>query len=163
VSRPLSLILSLLFSWSPPLSDARPEHHYQVGVTPELVEKARNHCHLMGAYDDKNKPISPCPPEKDSKWRFFWRIGPRPSSSRFPSLNMEPVIPPEIPEWREVMDSWGDHMLSALQSFAEMAAIGFNLPPTAFTSRMECGPHLLAPTGSDLKKYGLFHLPSTLF
>jgi hypothetical protein len=115
----------------------------------------------MGAYDDANKPISPCPPEKDLKWRFFWRIGPRPESSRFPSLNMEPVIPPEIPEWRDVMDSWGNHLLSSLYSFAEMAAIGFNLSPTAFTSLMNCGPHLLAPTGSDLNKYGeLFFLSS---
>lgn len=134
--------------------DARPEHHYQVGVTPELIEKARNHCKIMGVYDGDNKPLSPCPPEKDTKWRFFWRIGPRPESSKFPSLNMEPVIPPEIPEWKDVMDSWGQHMLDALFSFAEMAAIGFNLPANSFTDLMRFGPHLLAPTGTDLNKYG---------
>jgi len=25
------------------LSDAKPEYHYQVGVTPEKIERARNH------------------------------------------------------------------------------------------------------------------------
>lgn len=34
-----------------------------------------------------------------------------------------------------------------------MAAIGLGLNRNTFTKRMEKGPHLLAPTGSDLKKY----------
>eukprot|EP00246_Nothoceros_aenigmaticus_P013397 TRINITY_DN4587_c0_g1_i1.p1 TRINITY_DN4587_c0_g1~~TRINITY_DN4587_c0_g1_i1.p1 ORF type:complete len:193 (+),score=38.79 TRINITY_DN4587_c0_g1_i1:33-581(+) len=34
-----------------------------------------------------------------------------------------------------------------------MAAFGFGLPRTAFTSLMCQGPHLLAPTGSDLSRY----------
>ena len=44
-------------------------------------------------------------------------------------------------------------MLSAVFVLAEMAAVGFDLPPDAFTSRMEYGPHLLAPTGSDYSKH----------
>jgi hypothetical protein len=53
------------------------------------------------------------------------------------------------------MDKWGNHMMDAQFVVAEMAAIGFKLQRDAFTSRMLCGPHLLAPTGSDLSgKYG---------
>ena len=136
------------------IRDARPEIAYQVGLTPSFVERPRNHCGLMGAYTDDNKPISPCPPEYDAKYRFFWRIGPQPVNTQFPILNMDPVIPPEFPQWKHIMDSWGSKMLDALTVFSEMAAVGFNLPSDAFTSRMQYGPHLLAPTGSDFNKYG---------
>lgn len=34
-----------------------------------------------------------------------------------------------------------------------MLAIGLNIPQDTFSSRMKLGPHLLAPTGSDLTKY----------
>ncbi|TXG56320.1 hypothetical protein EZV62_017633 [Acer yangbiense] len=37
---------------------------------------------------------------------------------------------------------------------AEMAAIGFGLPKDTFTSIMKQAPHYLAPTGSDLRRYG---------
>jgi len=36
---------------------------------------------------------------------------------------------------------------------AEMAAVGMGMEPSTFTDRMVGGPHLLAPTASDLKKY----------
>jgi hypothetical protein len=36
-----------------------------------------------------------------------------------------------------------------------MAAIGMGLPTDIFTSRMQGGPHLLSPTGSDLQKYDI--------
>lgn len=127
--------------------DARPETGYQVGVTPELVERARNHCDIMGAYKDEDKPLSPCPPELDAKWRFFWRIGDKPATTKYPTLNSDPVIPPEIPEWSEVMNMWGTKMLSAVEILAEMAAVGFGLPEAAFNNKMKFGPHLLAPTG----------------
>ena len=51
------------------------------------------------------------------------------------------------------MDGWGHKMLDAVKLLAEMAAEGFNLPSDAFTTRMECGPHLLAPTGSNYKEF----------
>ena len=57
------------------------------------------------------------------------------------------MVPPGLPEWREVMDGWGGKMLAAVEAVAEMAARGMGLPPDAFTSRMRQGPHLLAPTG----------------
>lgn len=58
-----------------------------------------------------------------------------------------------FPEWCEVMNSWGGKMVSAVQTVAEMAAVGYGLPPDAFTSLMNLGPHLLAPTGADLHEF----------
>jgi isopenicillin N synthase-like dioxygenase len=142
------------FGYSDGARDARPEFHYQVGVTPNNVERARDHCHRLGSLGPDDQPLSPCPPEYDPKWRFFWRIGPKPVSTKFPALNAEQVIPPEIPEWTEVMNMWGNKMLAATHTLSTMSAIGFDLPEDAFTSRMEGGPHLLAPTGSDFSKYG---------
>ncbi|KAL0464397.1 UNVERIFIED_CONTAM: hypothetical protein Slati_0327300 [Sesamum latifolium] len=69
-------------------------------------------------------------------------------------LNSEPVIPEGFPEWQETMDSWGYKMISAIEAVAEMAAVGFGLQKDAFTSLMKQGPHLLAPTGSDLRRHG---------
>jgi isopenicillin N synthase-like dioxygenase len=44
-------------------------------------------------------------------------------------------------------------MIDAVYTVAEMCAIGLNLPKDFFTKNLNNGPHLLAPTGSDLKKY----------
>lgn len=59
--------------------EIHPEKHYQVGATPEYVEKARDHCERFAHYDEQNRPLSECPPTFDAKWRFFWNIGERPA------------------------------------------------------------------------------------
>ena len=41
----------------------------------------------------------------------------------------------------------------AVTSCAEMAAVGLGMRREALTCLMVGGPHLLAPTGSDLGKY----------
>jgi len=51
------------------------------------------------------------------------------------------------------MDKWGWLLLNCGFLAAEMAAIGMGLEKDAFTSKMQGGPHLLAPTASDLMKY----------
>lgn len=141
------------FSLTDWVRDARPEWSYQVGVTPASIEKARDNSEYIDSLAISEKPMSPKVPVKDSKARFFWRIGPRPTKTNFPSLNMDPVIPPEIPEWKTTMDMWGNKMLKAVEVLSEMLAEGFGLPADAFTQRMKCGPHLLAPTGSDYNEY----------
>ncbi|GMN55289.1 hypothetical protein TIFTF001_024416 [Ficus carica] len=128
-----------------------------VGVTPEGVEVPRSLVdeemkEKLKAMPEKNRPSPPKGP--DCKWRYMWRVGPRPLNTRFKELNAEPVIPEGFPEWKDTMDSWGYKMISAIEVVAEMAAIGFGLPKDAFTSLMKQGPHLLAPTGSDLRRYG---------
>uniref|UniRef100_A0A6V7QR67 Non-haem dioxygenase N-terminal domain-containing protein n=1 Tax=Ananas comosus var. bracteatus TaxID=296719 RepID=A0A6V7QR67_ANACO len=135
----------------------RPNLHYQVGVTPEGVEVPRSLVdedmqEKIRTMPKEFQPYTPTGP--DPKWRYMWRVGPRPTNTRFKELNSEPVIPEGFPEWRKTMDSWGSKMISAIEVVAEMAAIGFGLPKYAFTSLMKQGPHLLAPTGSDLQRHG---------
>jgi len=135
----------------------RPDLHYQVGVTPEGVEVPicsvdKKMQEVMRKMPEDVRPVVPTGP--DRKWRYMWRIGPRPQKTQFQELNSEPVVPEGFPEWVEIMNGWGNKMISAVEIVAEMAAIGFGLPQTAFTSLMKQGPHLLAPTGSDLSKYG---------
>lgn len=59
-------------------TDARPNLSYQVGVTPELIERPRNHCQRVAKLELAHQPVTLCPPELDKKSRFFWRIGQRP-------------------------------------------------------------------------------------
>ncbi|XP_022733780.1 uncharacterized protein LOC111287459 isoform X2 [Durio zibethinus] len=118
----------------------RPYLHYQVGVTPEGVEVPRSLVdeemqEKLRAMPKEYQPYTPKGP--DPKWRYMWRVGPRPFNTRFQELNSEPVIPEGFSEWKETMDSWGYKMISAIEAVAEMAAIGFGLPKDAFTSLMK--------------------------
>jgi len=132
--------------------DIREDLSYQLGATPEFVELPRDHSDIIAKQDPDNKAHLPDGPDK--KWRFFWRIGERPENTSYPELNAPPVIPKKFPNWEKVMDSWGNLMLNAVTTVAEMVAVGLDLPKTTFTTMMKQGPHLLAPTGSDMGKYG---------
>lgn len=46
-------------------------------------------------------------------------------------------------------------MLANCETIAKMAALGMGLDENIFYDRMQLGNHLLAPTGSDLRKYDL--------
>ncbi|KAF6250741.1 Clavaminate synthase-like protein [Scenedesmus sp. NREL 46B-D3] len=139
-------------------AEARPELAYQVGVTPAGVEVPRclvepEVCRQqVQALQPEQQPTLPTGP--DVKWRYMWRVGPRPASTQYAELNAAPVVPRGMPQWRAVMDDWGSKLLGAVEAVAAMAALGFGLPADAFTSRMALGPHLLAPTGSDLQQHG---------
>jgi isopenicillin N synthase-like dioxygenase len=140
------------------LKDARPEIHYQIGVTPEGTELPRctsdPRCQqLVQDFPLEDRPQMPVGP--DAKWRYFHRIGERPDSTRFDDLNCEPVIPDGFPNWTRVLDTWGSKLVASAFTTAEMLAVGLNLPKDSFTKLMRNGPHLLAPTASDLKKHGL--------
>lgn len=128
-------------------------------VVDNPIERPRNHTSHIECLGPNDKPLSPCIPEFDAKWRFFWRMGDVPKDTKFPLLNMDAVIPPEIDHWSDIMDAWGNKMLDALNVTSEMAAIGFGLPPNAFSDRLLYGPHLLAPTGSD---YSVFNSEGTV-
>ena len=75
--------------------------------------------------DAANKPMSPLEPVYDAKWRFMWKIGERPegASDDFPQ-----VIPTDFPDWEDKMNLWGHKLLNAVQTVAEMAALGMGLP-----------------------------------
>eukprot|EP00762_Andalucia_godoyi_P006724 ANDGO_06205.mRNA.1 hypothetical protein DFA_10003 len=135
------------------LQDVRPHLSYQVGATPEGTEVARNNDDAVAKLGDLQKPHEL--KKADPKWRFFWRVGERPaaSESKYPELNAAPVYPKAFPEWESVMNMWGGKMIAAVRTAVEMLALGFSLPRDTFTSKMVKGPHLLAPTGSNIAKF----------
>ncbi|GMH42452.1 hypothetical protein BSKO_10371 [Bryopsis sp. KO-2023] len=139
--------------------DERPDLHYQVGVTPEGTEIPRslNDGELLTSVDnpsEANRPIAPT--GADPKWRFFWKIGSTPQKTCFGKLNADMNVCPRdgFPEWKEVMDAWGTKMMGALEIVARALALGAGLDSECFVRLMECGPHLVAPTGVDLGRYG---------
>ncbi|KAJ3226717.1 hypothetical protein HK099_004327 [Clydaea vesicula] len=139
------------------LEDVRAEYSYQVGPTPGNTEipKCGNDTgclEMVAKMQEKDKPLDFN--GKDPKWRFFWRIGERPETSKFKQLNAEPVCPKAFPQWSTEMNHWGSIMYQAVHLLAEMLAVGMDLPKDTFTALMKNGPHLLAPTGSDLEIYG---------
>lgn len=103
----------------------------------------------MRKYSAENKPLSPLEPIFDAKWRFMWKIGERPLEA---SDNFPQVIPDDFEEWEDKMNKWGYKLFNAVTLIAEMAAIGMGIEKTSFSSKMDGGAHLLAPTGSDLEK-----------
>ena len=138
------------------MKDVRPEYFYQVGVTPENTEVPRcgkdaKCVEMVQMMADENKPSLFDGP--DPKWRFFWRMGRPPKVTKFAQLNADAVKPAAFPSWTERMDFWGGKMLDAVELVAEMLAIGLDLPRDTFNQMAKNGPHLLAPTGSDLEKY----------
>ena len=135
-------------------ADERPALSFQVGSTPSHTELPRDHCARMRALAAADAPLSLCPPERDAKQRFFWRLGARPAATAFAELNAAPVVPSAFPAWAATMDAWGGRLLAALSDVAELAAAGFGLPPDAFRPAMHEAPHLLAPTASDLARFG---------
>ncbi|KAJ9558411.1 hypothetical protein OSB04_013025 [Centaurea solstitialis] len=134
-----------------------PHQHYQVGPIPGGVDILRSLVDMdmqkkLRALPEDRRPTIPTGP--DHKSRYVWKVGPRPTKTRFQELNSEPVLPEGFPEWKKIMDSLGFKMISTVEAVAEMAAIGFDLPKDSFTNLMKLGSHLLAPTGSDLGRHG---------
>lgn len=72
----------------------------------------------------EDMPLSKFPPDFDAKWRFFWAIGERPSEV---ANDIPKIIPEEFPEWSEKMNKWGNMMINACMTAAEMTAIGMGL------------------------------------
>jgi len=134
------------------MKDVRPDLSYQLGATPEFVEIPRDHKEVIEALSPQNRAHKP--KGADAKWRFFWRVGERPADSGFPELNAQPIIPEKFPDWQQVMNRWGNLMLGAVTTVAQMLSIGYDAPQTTITDLMHHGPHLLAPTGSDLSRFG---------
>ncbi|CAI2165421.1 773_t:CDS:10 [Funneliformis geosporum] len=140
------------------LKDARPDFGYQVGVTPEFTEEPKcnrdvNCQKLISQLPEENRPLPISGP--DPKWRFFWRIGEIPKETKYPRLNADPVIPEAFKDkWPKIMDEWGNQMHRVVLDVAEMASVGFGMRADELPDLTKNGPHLLAPTGSDLDKYG---------
>jgi len=133
------------------MKDVREDISYQLGATPEFVEVPRDHTDVIAHLNPKY--AAHVPKGADPKWRFFWRIGERPAHTKFPEQNAPPVVPAAFPQWPQIMNSWGTLMLQTIHTVAQMIAVGYGLPLNTITDLMHQGPHLLAPTGSDLSRY----------
>ncbi|KAK3357877.1 hypothetical protein B0T25DRAFT_499504 [Lasiosphaeria hispida] len=143
--------------------DERPELSYQIGVTLENTEKPKcavdEPClHVIERLEPSERPLDITAHDPDPKCRFFWRmVEPPPYKTEFPGLNAANITPgaPHIKErWEPTMNQWGTSMKNAVEGLTEMAAVGLGLPAETFKDAGRYGPHLLAPTASDLKKYG---------
>ncbi|GAW18368.1 hypothetical protein ANO14919_078430 [Xylariales sp. No.14919] len=143
--------------------DERPELGYQVGVTLENTEKPKcavdEPClDVIRRLAPEERPLDISGHAPDPKCRFFWRMGePAPYETQFPGLNADNIVPATdgIRErWTPIMTQWGQSMKSAVSGLAKMAAVGMGLPAETFSDAARYGPHLLAPTASDLQKYG---------
>ncbi|KAI9060553.1 Clavaminate synthase-like protein [Trametes sanguinea] len=143
--------------------DERPELGYQVGVTLENTEKPKcavdEPClKVIDRLDPAERPLDITAHSPDPKCRFFWKMSEKPPyETQYPSLNAPNVVPKaeSIRErWTPIMEKWGTSMKTAVENLAEMAAIGLGLPRDTFKEAGRYGPHLLAPTASDLVKYG---------
>jgi isopenicillin N synthase-like dioxygenase len=138
------------------MADVHPELHYQVGSTPNDVERPRENIEFYNSLAPAHRPVSAADVaarNKDPKWRFFWRIGkrPPPEMTKFPQLNAPQVVPVAFKdEWSNVMDAFGGKLQTAVESVSEMLALGLRLPVDTFSEKLRHGPHLLAPTGTDL-------------
>ncbi|KAK7694971.1 hypothetical protein QCA50_002159 [Cerrena zonata] len=142
--------------------DERPELGYQVGVTLENTEKpkcaADEPClKVIAKLDPAERPLDISAHQPDPKCRFFWKMSEKPPyDTSFPALNAPNVVPqaPELKDrWTPIMEKWGKSMKNAVENVAEMAAVGLGLSRDHFTEAGRYGPHLLAPTASDLVKY----------
>ncbi|KAL2256735.1 hypothetical protein VTK26DRAFT_1196 [Humicola hyalothermophila] len=143
--------------------DERPELGYQVGVTLENTEKPKcavdEPClNVIRRLAPSERPLDISAHSPDPKCRFFWRmVEPPPYKTEFPALNADNVVPeaPHIRErWSPTMNQWGTAMKNAVEGLTQMAAVGLGLPADTFKRAGRYGPHLLAPTASDLAKYG---------
>lgn len=142
--------------------DERPELGYQVGVTLENTEKPKcavdEPClNVIARLDPEERPLDITGHQPDPKCRFFWKMSEKPPyETQFPALNAQNVVPQAqfIRErWEPTMEKWGKSMKDAVENLCEMAAIGLGLPRETFKEAGKYGPHLLAPTASDLRKY----------
>ncbi|KAL5495499.1 hypothetical protein ACEPAI_962 [Sanghuangporus weigelae] len=143
--------------------DERPELSYQVGVTLENTEKPKcavdEPClQVIARLDPAERPLDITGHQPDPKCRFFWKMGEVPPyETKFPSLNAPNVVPEDEDiraRWVPTLEKWGNSMKTAVKGVAEMTAIGLGLPGGTFLDASRYGPHLLAPTASDLQKYG---------
>lgn len=133
------------------VEDFKPEYAFQVGSSPDKIERAKIHDVKIEGLEPENYPKTPQPPPLDGKWRFFWRIGEADNEDEL--LIAPQVIPTGFPHWEKDMNEWGGMMKDSIFTTAEMLALGMDLNRKQFTDLMEGSPQMLAPTGSDLTKY----------
>jgi isopenicillin N synthase-like dioxygenase len=164
-------IMKLYFSQNKEIKelDTRQELGYQIGYTPENTEVPKcstsEKClEYISSLSDLNKPILPEKNKSDPKCRYFWKIGSNPEKTDFPELNTkDQIIPKQIMGFEYAMDKWGNSLMDSLYKVTELLSIGLckvrdrdsedsskSEFVNEFKNLIKDGPHLLAPTGSNL-------------
>jgi isopenicillin N synthase-like dioxygenase len=131
-----------------------PDTHHQIGWTPSYTEGARERLEERARLSPGNEAHPHA--GKDPKERYSIPVGPPPERTAFPEYNQKTgKVPPRLKgEWEPRTIQWGNVMLDAVRTVVEMASIGMNCRDSrVFTRLLEHGPHLLAPTGTDLLRY----------
>jgi len=80
-----------------------------------------------------------------------------PYETEFSALTSSNVVPSpnSLKErWVGIMDQWGQSMKNAVADLIDMIEIGLDLPLGTLREAGQYGPHVLAPSSSDLVKYG---------
>lgn len=127
------------------------ELHYQVGLTPEFIEKPRDHCELIHRLPKEHSAQKP--KDFDPKQRWFHRLTPIDPNTEFPLITGENVIPQELPEWKEIIENMGDCFMNVFDSLLKLLAEELGLEYNYFVDLCHQGNHMIAPTFSDFRKY----------
>lgn len=81
-------------------------------------------------------------------------MGVTPPETEFATLAMQNVTPSKFAStWEASMEDWGLHIKSAVEGVASMLGAGLGVGDALLEAGMY-GPHLLAPTATNLAKYG---------
>ena len=128
------------------IEDIFPQHGYNVGLTPTHKEKARTQPDFIQKLHKEDLPYTPQPPPFDHKYRFMYPL----YESSQSEIDGDKYIPSDFPNFKEIMDDWSSLMMQAVNTVAQMAAIGFDIEQDFFKNKLKGGAHILAPTGSDL-------------
>ena len=80
----------------------------------------------------------------------------RDPNATYATDNLENVTPANFKDknWEGVMNDTGRVFLNAIEQLSRLLAKGLGLPAETFVDAAQFGNHLLAPTGSDLSRYG---------
>lgn len=144
------------------LQDERADLGHQIGYTPPFAEQALEpDSGWVASLVDGNRPtpeawrVNNALPKGDPKSRFFIPYGMKPEQTNYPMLNAQPVIPAAFADvWESATQAWGDQMSQTLDTVRIMLAFGYRLPWSHFLFDTTAAPHLIAPTGSDLDRFG---------
>lgn len=138
--------------------------HYQVGLTPEFIEKPRDRCdtvYALGAVKPKGF---------DPKSRWFHRLTPVELDTEYTDITGANVIPEQFPEWENTFNNIGDHFTSVLDALNTVVSIELGMTPGMLNDKCHNGNHMIAPTMSDLNTYNTpgcilagFHSDISLF
>ena len=119
-----------------------------MGLTPEFIEKPRDRC------DTVYKLNAVKPNGFDPKTRWFHRLTPIPKDTEFTDITGKNIIPDEFPEWESVFNDIGDHFTEVLEKLNQIISIEIGQNKNYLSDLCHNGNHMLAPTMSDLRKYG---------